>query len=73
MNRPSAPDHDRLEHDQLEHDRLDQDVPAATPLHFDDELSEETISQVMNLERLADLLAQADAFGVVNAEDLDSF
>lgn len=40
---------------------------------FIDELDEDDIRQVMNPERLAQLLAQADVFGVINSENLDDF
>lgn len=40
---------------------------------FIDELDEDDIRQVMNPERLAQLLAQADIFGVINSENLDDF
>ncbi|MFW2177609.1 MULTISPECIES: hypothetical protein [unclassified Moraxella] len=39
----------------------------------DGDLSDESIRQVINPERLAQLLSQADAFGVVNSEKLDDF
>lgn len=38
-----------------------------------DELSELLISQIMSVERLEQLLAQANAFGFVNSESLDDF
>lgn len=38
-----------------------------------DELDENDIRQVMNPERLEQLLAQAEAFSVVNSEALDEF
>lgn len=38
-----------------------------------DELDEQVIAHVMNPERLAQLLSQAEAFGVVNSEQLDDF
>lgn len=40
---------------------------------YQEQLSEDDIRQVMNPQRLAELLAQADAFSVVNSEKLDEF
>lgn len=49
----------------------DDALPALSDV--EEALSLGQISQVMNPERLAALLAQADAFGVVNSEALDDF
>ncbi len=54
--------------------KLDENLPIR-PQHeeFYKELSEDDIRQVINPQRLAELLAQADAFTLVNSEQLDEF
>lgn len=49
------------------------DKPNTDEIIESDALDERLISQVMNVDRLEQLLAQAEAFGFVNSENLDDF
>lgn len=75
MEQPSMPSNDNIPSTQLKAlaceviDQTENDKGNA----YCNELSTTEIASVMNPERLTQLLTQADAFTIVNSEDLDDF